>query len=328
MMRTPTNARFNWDWIGKNRTYQEDERNAAWMYGGISPETGETMNKKKVYPLAFVWPAVIIFVVLFIIPTVISFYFSFTIWDLKEAVWCGFDNYGLFLSDAALSASVWNTVVYAAFTCVLKVVLGFLIAIFLTSNIVTKNFIRSVVFFPTLISSVAVGIMFKAILHPTKGILNGFLSLFGLGGVDWLGNVNLALGSVIAVDVWKGLGIAVVIFIAGIQSIDKSYYESAQIDGASGFKQICYITLPLCRAARNSVFTLAFIGGIRSFELIWAMTKGGPGFTTDVLASTIYKQYASGYYGLSTAGNVMMLLMIICIVFPLQKLMNRGGDNP
>ena len=134
-----------------------------------------------------------------------------------------------------------------------------------------------------------------------------------------------ALGSVIAVDVWKGLGIAVVIFIAGIQSIDRSYYESAQIDGASAFSQVRYITLPLCKAARNSVVTLAFIEGIRSFELIWAMTKGGPGFTTDVLASTIYKQYASGYYGLSTAGNVLMLLMVVCLAFPLQKLLNRGG---
>ncbi len=283
------------------------------------------MNKKKIYPLAFVWPAVIIFVVLFAVPTVISFYFSFTIWDLKNTVWCGFDNYVMFVKDAALSASVLNTVIYAIFTCGLKVALGFLIAVFLTSNIRTKSFIRSVVFFPTLISSVAVGIMFKAILHPTKGILNTFLSLFGIGNIDWLGNVKLALGSVIAVDVWKGLGIAVVIFIAGIQSIDRSYYESAQIDGASAFSQVRYITLPLCKAARNSVVTLAFIEGIRSFELIWAMTKGGPGFTTDVLASTIYKQYASGYYGLSTAGNVLMLLMVVCLAFPLQKLLNRGG---
>lgn len=284
------------------------------------------MNKRKIYPLAFVWPAVIIFVVLFIVPTVISFYFSFTVWDLKDAVWCGLDNYKMFFSESSLSTSVINTIIYAVFTCGLKVTLGFFIAVFLTSNIATKTFIRSVVFFPTLISSVAVGIMFKAILHPTKGIINVFLSLFGIGSIDWLGNTKLALGSIIAVDVWKGLGIAVVIFIAGIQSIDKTYYESATIDGASKIKSIFYITAPLSRAARNSVITLAFIGGIRSFDLIWAMTKGGPGYATDVIASTVYKQYSSGYYGLSTAGNVIMLLMVMFLAFPLQKFINRGGD--
>lgn len=284
------------------------------------------MNKKKIYPLAFVWPAVVIFLVLFILPTVISFYFSFTVWDLKEAVWCGLDNYKMFFSESSLSLSMINTVIYAVSTCTLKVLLGFFIAVFLTSNIITKTFIRSMIFFPTLVSSVAVGIMFKAILHPTKGILNVFLSLFGIGGTDWLGNTKLALGSIIAVDVWKGLGIAVVIFIAGIQSIDKAYYESATIDGASKFKSIFYITAPLSKAARNSVIILAFIGGIRSFDLIWAMTKGGPGYATDVIASTVYKQYSSGYYGLSTAGNVIMLLMVMFLAFPLQKLINRGGD--
>lgn len=284
------------------------------------------MNKKKIYPLAFAWPAIVIFMILFILPTVISFYFSFTVWDLKEADWCGLQNYRMFFSENSLSTSIINTIIYAVCTSGLKVILGFFIAVFLTGGIKTKTLIRSMIFFPTLISSVAVGIMFKAMLHPTKGIINVFLSFFGIGGIDWLGNTNLALGSIIAADVWKGLGIAVVIFIAGIQSIDKTYYESAMIDGATKWKSIIYITAPLSRAARNSVIILSFIGGIRSFDLIWAMTKGGPGYSTDVIASTVYKQYSSGYYGLSTAGNVIMLFMVMFLAFPLQKFISRGDD--
>ncbi|MDE6906844.1 MAG: sugar ABC transporter permease, partial [Lachnospiraceae bacterium] len=196
---------------------------------------------------------------------------------------------------------------------------AFLLAVFLTSKIKTKNFLRSIVFFPNLISTIAVGITFSALMHPTKGLINSVIGIFGGTGADWLGNPKTALFAVIAVDIWKGVGIATVIFIAGMQSIDKTYYEAASIDGAGAWEQLKAITVPLSRPAMNSVIILAFIGGMRTFDLIWAMTGGGPGYVTEVMASTVYKQYAAGYYGLSTAGNVIMFIMIAILAFPLQK---------
>jgi raffinose/stachyose/melibiose transport system permease protein len=156
-------------------------------------------------------------------------------------------------------------------------------------------------------------------MHPTKGLFNAVLAALNIAGPDWLGNPNLALFSVIATDVWKGLGVATVIYIAGLQAIPETYYEAAAIDGASASQRFRFITLPLVRSSMNSVIILAFIGGVRSFELIWTMTMGGPGFATDTLASIIYKQYASGYFGLSTAGNVIMFFLIVIIVFPLYR---------
>ena len=120
-------------------------------------------------------------------------------------------------------------------------------------------------------------------------------------------------------DVWKGVGVATVIFIAGMQSIDRTFYEAASIDGASAWQRLKSITIPLSRPAMNSVIILSFIGGLRTFDLIWAMTGGGPGYATEVMASTVYKQYAAGYYGLSTAGNVIMFVLIALLAFPLQK---------
>ena len=120
--------------------------------------------------------------------------------------------------------------------------------------------------------------------------------------------------------------ISVVIYIAGIQSIDKTYYEAASIDGATGWQQLKHITLPLVAPSQNSIIILSLIGGLRSFDLIWAMTGGGPGFSTDVLASVIYKQYAAGFYGLSTAGNVVMLILISVIAFPLQHFLNKREE--
>jgi raffinose/stachyose/melibiose transport system permease protein len=128
-------------------------------------------------------------------------------------------------------------------------------------------------------------------------------------------------------DVWKGVGVATVIYIAGLQAIPETYYEAASIDGASGFQRFKHITLPLVQSSINTVIILAFIGGIRTFDLIWTMTKGGPGFATDTMASIIYKQYAYGFYGLSTAGNVVLFFLIALIAFPLYRfLISREVD--
>jgi raffinose/stachyose/melibiose transport system permease protein len=277
------------------------------------------MDKKKIYSLWFLLPAMLIFIIFFIIPTTASLYFSLTVWNFDTSKFCGLDNYKMFFHENALNIGIRNTMIYAFLTSGLKVILAFLIAIFLTSAIKTKNILRSIVFFPNLVSTIAIGITFATLMHPTKGLINKFLELFGVGRIDWLGNTHIALLSIIAVDVWKGLSIATVIYIAGIQSIDKVYYEAASIDGASGLQKLLHVTLPLSRTSRNSVIILSFIGGIRSFDLIWSMTGGGPGFATDVLASIVYKQYAAGYYGLSTTGNVIMLILIACLAFPLQK---------
>lgn len=277
------------------------------------------MNKKKVYSTWFLVPALAVFTIFFLLPMVLSLFFSLTVWNFDGFTFCGLENFKMFFQEASLRIGIRNSLLYAILTCFCKLVLSFFIALFLTSGIKTKTVQRSIVFFPNLVSTVAVGITFTALMHPSKGLFNKLLEAIGLSGLDWLGNTKLALFSVIGVDVWKGLSIATVIFIAGIQSIDKTYYEAALVDGADFWQRVKNITIPLSRSSMNSIILLSFIGGLRSFDLIWAMTGGGPGFATDVMASIIYKQYAAGYYGLSTAGNVIMFVVIAAIAFPLQK---------
>jgi len=127
----------------------------------------------------------------------------------------------------------------------------------------------------------------------------------------------LALYSIAIVDVWKGVGLATLIYIAGLASISPEYYDAARVDGATPWQSFWKITVPLVRPATVTVITLSLIGGLRSFDVIWAMTRGGPGFSSDVLASVIYKQYQAGFYGLATAGNVMLFLLIAAIILPL-----------
>jgi raffinose/stachyose/melibiose transport system permease protein len=198
-----------------------------------------------------------------------------------------------------------------------------LLALLLTSRIVGRGFLRSVVFFPVLVSTVGVGLTFTVLMNPDQGLINDALAVVGIDGPAWLTDPGYALLSVALVDVWKGVGLATVIYIAGIVSIPGEYFEAAKVDGAGAWDNFRRIILPLARPATVTVILLSLIGGLRSFDLIWAMTRGGPGFTSDVIASVIYKQYQAGFYGLSTAGNVVLFLVVTAIVFPLSRLLNR-----
>ena len=275
------------------------------------------------YPGWFFLPAAVIYGVLFLMPTFASLYFSLTRWTLFDSTFIGLENFAQFFREPFLIRGLVNTVLYAVITSGLKVVLGMLLALLLTSHILARGYLRSVVFFPVLVSTVGVGITFTVLMHPTNGMINEGLALIGIKGPGWLTNPNLALFSVALVDVWKGVGLATVIYIAGIVAIPQDYYEAARIDGATKFQNFLYITLPLSRPATATVITLSFIGGLRTFDLIWAMTRGGPGFASDTVASVIYKQYQAGFYGLSTAGNVVLFVLIGVLVLPLTMLLNR-----
>lgn len=278
---------------------------------------------KKIYTYSFLAPAAAIYLAIFIVPTFLSFFFSLTLWTLTDWEFVGLQNYITLLREPFLSIGFRNTFVYAVVTCGLKVVFGLLLGVLLTGAIRIKHYLRSVVFFPTLVSTIAVGITFSVMMHPTTGLINEALAFIGIKGPDWLGNPSLALLSVAMVDVWKGVGFAAVIYIAGIMSIPLQYFEALQIDGGGSWHKFRNIILPLSRPATNTVIIFAFIGGMRSFDLIWVMTKGGPGFASDVVASIIYKQYLSGFYGLSTAGNVMLFLFVSLLAFPLSRLLTR-----
>jgi raffinose/stachyose/melibiose transport system permease protein len=280
-------------------------------------------SRPSPYPTWFFVPSAIIFGVLFLYPTIASLFFSLTRWTLFDATFIGMGNFVQFFNEPFLVQSLVHTLIYAVLTSGLKVVLGLLLGVLLTSQIIARDYLRSVVFFPVLVSTVGVGITFTSLMYPTNGVINETLRHFGIPGPGWLTDPRLALISVALVDVWKGVGLATVIYIAGIVSIPRDFYEAAEIDGATAIDRFWNVTLPLARPATVTVIILSLIGGLRSFDLIWSMTKGGPGFTSDVIASVIYKQYQAGFYGLSTAGNVVLFVLVALIIVPLSIFLNR-----
>jgi raffinose/stachyose/melibiose transport system permease protein len=287
------------------------------MKGNVRPST-----ILRTYPHWFYLPAGIVFGIFFIVPTILAFYFSLTRWTLFDATFIGLDNYKRFFNDPQLTSGLRNTFIYAIMTSGLKVIISLPLAMLLTSRIWLKGLLRGIIFFPVLVSTVAVGITFGTLMQPSVGLINTALGALGLPRPDWLGNPGLALYSVAFVDVWKGVGIATVIFIAGILSIPTDYFEAARLEGGTWVK-FRHVILPLARNATFTVILLSFIGGLRTFDLIWTMTRGGPGFASDVLTSVIYKQYQAGFYGLSVAGNVVLFILVTIIIYPLMRFFNR-----
>ena len=274
--------------------------------------------EKKVYTGWLAVPGILIYVLIFVIPTFASFYFSMTTWNLKTSVFTGFDNFITFFTMTNTKASLANTAVYAFCTCAAKVVFGLLIAQYLCGKAKSAGYLKVVLFFPTLLGNVVVAIAFEKILA-SGGIVNQFLGMWGIGPVKWLTSSAWAMFTCILVDIWKGIGTAILIYVAGISAIPTTYYEAAAIDGGCSVQIFRKITLPLLVPTINTVLTLSLIGGLRTYDLIYAMTGGGPGYSTEVLGSVIYKLFSRGNYGIATAGYVIMFVVVSVIVFPLNS---------
>ncbi|MFP3153493.1 sugar ABC transporter permease [Lachnospiraceae bacterium ZAX-1] len=287
------------------------------------------MNKKnKLYPNYFTYPAIIVFAVFFVIPVLLGFVLSFTDWNilrLYEPKFNGLDNFTYLLKDAGFALATKNTFLFAIITTVLIIIIGLVLALILDEKVIGKNLFRTMFYLPAVLSLIVVGIMFTSVFKMNNGILNQLLRLIGLESwtKDWLGNNATALGSIMFVQVWKWSGFAMAIFLAGLQGISKEYYEAAKIDGASKLQQIKNITLPLLAPAFTVVVTMNTIGGFKVFEQVYVMTGGGPGNATQVLSTYIYKAFAKGTLGRSTAMGLILFVMISLIALLVNNVLRK-----
>lgn len=276
------------------------------------------MNAKKVYPNYFWFVPLLIYTMIFIIPSILGLLYSFTNWTIYSSskTFCGLDNYKNLLGDSLFRMGFLNTIIFTIFTTAAKAVIGFALALALNAKIPTKNALRTIYYLPAIFSSLIVGVVFRSILMPKTGLLNTFLGVLspGLAANDWLGQPSTAMAAVIFVEIWRGAGYCMVLFLAGLQGISSEYYEAATIDGAGGWQKFKSITAPLMMPTLNTVISLSIIGGLKVFDIVIALTKGGPGLSTEVLSTTVYKYLGNGAMGTGSAAN-MCLTVFVVIVF-------------
>jgi N-acetylglucosamine transport system permease protein len=268
--------------------------------------------------IPFLFPAVLIYLIFVVYPYVQAMYISFTRWRGLAAPpeWIGLTNYEIMLADPNFWNALGNNVVYLlaipAVTIVVALVLAFLVT---QGGVRFSNFYRVTFFFPQVMSIVAIGVLWSFVYHPRLGLLNGVLSLFGIDEtIAWLGNPDVALGAIAAVVIWQSIGFHMVLFIAGIESIPQSYYDSAQIDGANKWHLFRHITIPLlAETTRTSLIFLA-IGAVNMFAITQTMTQGGPNRSTDVLAMYLYERaFTNSRFGYATAIAVSMFLFVLTL---------------
>ncbi len=284
----------------------------------------------KNYPAYFLYGTLILYLVLYLLPGIIGIGYSFTDWsaysDKVNFLGQGhmFDNYKKAFTDIKYIGYLKNTLIFTFVTTIAKNVLGLVLAIFLSQKIFLQNFHRAVMYIPAVLSALIVGMIFRSILNPADGLLNTYLSVFGIKGPGWLTDPKIAFWSVMAGDIWKGMGYIMTIFIAGIMSISPVYYEAAEIDGAGPWQKFRAITLPMLMPTITVTTVLNIIYGLRVFDTVYALTNGGPGYATEVLYTGIYKEFGYGKYAMGTTLSSIMFLFMVVIGYFLIRIMNRN----
>ena len=290
------------------------------------------MCKKKIYKTYFTFPALFFYILLFIIPVILNFGYSFTNWNAikmtgETAKFIGLDNFIDIFRDRGLLMVIIRTLLFAAVTTVFKNVIGFLLALALNEGLKTKNILRAIFFLPAMLSPLIIGLIFGSIFMKA-GFANQLLTALGLEELTkaWLTTKSTALGTTMFVEIWRQVGFNMVIYLAGLQLIDKSYYEAAAVDGANKRQQLKYITLPRILPSLIINLLLALSQGLKAFDIVFVLTGGGPNGATELINTLVFNQFGKKLYGMSAAYGVILFIITAIAGLLVLRLRDNSDD--
>lgn len=274
-------------------------------------------------------PAAVLFSLFFLWPFLRGLWISLMRWDgFSAPVFIGVGNYAKLLGDRLFLGALENNLIFVVLILLLKNVLGLGLAILLDRAIFLRGPIRAAVFIPVTLSFAATGLLWSWIYNPVFGLLNAALDGLGLSALklSWLGDADIALYSIIVVDVWKWLGFHAVIYLAGLQTIPDELYEAARIDGAGAVKRFRHITLPLMMPVVLINIILGLSGAfVRNFDIVQVLTQGGPNHATEVVMTYMVKTaFQDGNMGYASAMGYALFLIVALSCVLLLGLMRRS----
>lgn len=260
----------------------------------------------------FYLPAIILFIVFVIYPLCKGIFLSFTNWNGYSQTYkmVGASNYVRMLTDTNVHRAFINTIIYGAGSTLLQNVLGLALALFLNQKFRGRAITRTIVYLPVMIAPLIMGYIMYFFFSFDNGALNDVIGLFGKEAVDWLANGNTGIAILTIVNSLQFVGISMVIYLAGLQGISDMYYEAAGIDGAKPWAKFRFITLPLLMPAISSSVTINLIGGLKLFDIIQALTSGGPGYDTHSLSTLVHRTY----FGSENAGYASAIGLIAFVL--------------
>ena len=277
------------------------------------------MNTRKIYPQWFLIAPITLYVLFCLLPGLLGVLLSFTDWTVRSAGnihFVGLQNFiDIFTcSNVHYAQGIVNTLKFTIISNIVKLIPALLLAVMLSGNLRGRNLYRTVLYMPSILPFLIIGLVFNAILS-YNGLLNNSFAQLGLENWQqkWLSDPNIVWVSIFGVDAWRGIGYVMTIFLAGINAIPHSYYEAAEIDGANFWQKLRHITLPMLSGAItiNLVFGITY--GLKVFDVIYVLTNGGPGRATEVMTTYSYQLYAQGNYGMPTAMNTLLMVLSLTI---------------
>lgn len=286
-------------------------------------------NRARTMNLFYI-PALILFTVFVIYPLGKGIYLSFTNWNgySQSYKMVGISNYIRMLTDQNVHRAFINTIIYGAGSTLLQNVVGLALALLLNQKFFGRTAVRTIVYLPVMIAPLIMGYIMYFFFSFDNGALNDVLALFGMQAKDWLANGNAGVAILTLINSLQFVGISMVIYLAGLQGISDMYYEAADIDGINSGQKFRYITLPLLMPAITSSVTINLIGGLKLFDIITALTGGGPGYDTHSLSTLVNRTYFgsenAGYA--SAIGLVSFLLIMVLSNIVVKNLEKREVD--
>ncbi|EET62106.1 ABC transporter, permease protein [Marvinbryantia formatexigens DSM 14469] len=268
----------------------------------------------------FYVPAVVIMLAFIAYPLGNSIYLSFFKWNgySQSKEFIGISNYIAMFKDKVFLSSLRNTLIYGFGCTLLQQVIGLALAMFLNSKFKGRGIIRTVIYMPAMVSGLVMGYIMYFFFQYNGGVVNDILAFLGMEGYDWLGNGTSAIVVIVLINTWQFVGVSMVIYLAGIQGVSQSYIEAATVDGASAWQRFRYIILPLLVPALSSSVTYNLIGGLKLYDVIIALTDGGPAKKTHSLATYIANRYfdaeRAGYAAaIGVFSFVLIMLIAMCV---------------
>lgn len=305
---------------------------AARISGSRDSNSHRVIRRRQLFAWLFIAPAIVYVAIFFGYPIVNNLTMSFqdftmTTFYTGEAPWVGFDNYVSVVTSALFARLSVNTAVFTILSLAATFVIGMLLALFFNAHFKLSGLLRSLILLPWLLPLIISAAVWRRMMDEGSGILNQILSGVGLGSVPWLTNPDVALFSIIIVNVWIGIPFVMVILYGGLQEIPKEYYEAAALDGATGWNSFRYITWPLLRPVVAVVLILGFVYTIRVLDIILALTGGGPANATQTYATQAYQlSFVDFKFGIGAAlSNI--LIVVSLLVAALQLRMNRRAND-
>jgi len=281
------------------------------------------------HPLWFLIPALVVLVVFFVVPTLFNFVYAFTDWSsFKSAIgFAGIDNFVSLFSNGTLLNSLKVTLVYAVLVAVFQNAFGLALALLLERDTRINRAVRVAFFIPVVMSALAVGYIFQALLKP-DGALNGILSaFFGTEvAIPWLGSTTWTIVVVAIVHAWKWMGLSMLIYLAGLKTISEDVLEAARLDGASRWTMFRSIRFPLLAPAVTFNVATALLGSMNGFDIVQATTEGGPGGTTELLNIFIFRTFGQGLFAQATTMSLVLFLTVTILAFPVIRFLRKRED--